>query len=313
MSRNAISWRGNQLTFAASAPLFWTFFALILLLMMLVWIYKEKTSAYFQNVTRIMFMPKRIFEIFSGIAIITFTLIRVLFLELDDYAQKWEYFQLHFCRFFVFIIGVLLIINKKHYIKYFGILSMLGGLIGILFADLKNSAELINADLAYELTRSPANGKPGLEWGHDSYFWWDFIFAHNFVLIASFMLFIVSGKKAKIDQQALFISIVGMTILTAIVFWLNIVMDYIAPVQWKSNWFYLGSQGINTLGKYSKWPYSFFVLWPAGVFASIIFTFLYFAQDKIHFEFSAKGLPKKIKIVKSQNWEYFISKKLYTK
>lgn len=307
MYRSFWAWRGNVMTAEASSWLYYLLFVFVLSILCVGWIYKKQLTNYWTHKTKILYMPKRIFEILSGLFIIIFMIIRIIILEFDDAPYKWEYIPLHFCRMFVLIAGILLIIDKKHWVKYVGFFAILGGLIGLLLPDIKNTPESIAMDQTYNSLRSPIDLQNlGKNLGMDNYHWWDYILAHSFVVLTYFSFYVVVDKKSRVDKTTFILSVIGLVILTIVVFFINWIIDAtVTDFAWRSNWFFLGKKGIDTLGQLTQWPIGVFTLLILGFVAILITLGIYFIQAKVDFKFNNKGFVTKVLIKKSANWHFF--------
>lgn len=305
-----IDWRGNKVTFEQSRWLYFTIIGIVVFSILLVWIYKQKITQYFANTTTILKIKNRHFEILVGISIMVATLIRIIILEIGDYILKWEYIPLHFCRFFFISLGYILIFDKKHWIKYFGIFSIMGGIIALSFGFLGYSKEFADIDLAYPETRNvlSANRQPGFNWGYDTVHWWDYLFMHLFVIVAPVIIWRSVANSIYISKKSAIYSALSLSIFAVFIFFLNFIVSIFNPPVWfEPNWFYLGKSGINTLGILTKWYYSIFTMIILGNIANFIFIIFYFLQDKIEFVNKETSFwkIKKIKLKKSNTWLLF--------
>ncbi|VEU63266.1 TMEM164 family acyltransferase [Mycoplasmopsis bovirhinis] len=299
-------YRRNIADFSSSRPLFLSFFVLSLFVILFLYIYLKRVYNYFnQEGKKFIFKTLSLENLFVAIGIFTtiYNLIRLGFLIGIDYPYKWELFPLHLCRFFSFTIPLLYIFKKGPKINMVSILAVFGAIFGFLFADLGADPVATQIDREYnnlkEGTREWNNA--GFNLGYDNVLFWDFIFAHSFVLIMPVFTHIVYGPKAKIKLRnfvqgsALMLGMLVLVLIGNIVLFQGIKnSNNRVQIQWTSNWFYLGAKGINTLGKLSKWPFSPIIFGLAGVLVNILGYIFYMFMSSIDFEFNKYYMPNKV-------------------
>ncbi|MGY6172292.1 YwaF family protein [Candidatus Mycoplasma pogonae] len=305
MGLSSISWRGNINTSEQSSWLYTILTVLCFVAVIAILIAKQPLYRVWQNKTTVFKIPRTWFERLVGIVILFFMILRIIFFEIDDAPYKWEYIPLHFCRFFIVVIAVSLIVNRSEWIRYYGFFAFVGGCIGLIFSDVKNSPSKILLDQTYNSVRNPATERVGSNWGMDNYFWWDFILAHSFAIIAPVFLFIINRDKAKVTKNSLFYACVSLNLLTFLVIGLNYGVATSHHPGWNPNWFYMGKDGIGTLGALSRPPHSLYLFIILGWIASYAAFGVYALQDKLLINFSSKTPKTSVKIIKSHNWEVF--------
>ncbi|UWD34215.1 TMEM164 family acyltransferase [Mesomycoplasma molare] len=306
---NFFSWRRNVATFEESKSLFYVICFLLISITFFLWIYKSKIKEYFNQNKKFLFHTFDKDTLFSviGYIVLFFNVIRIIILLLTDYPWKWELFPIHLCRFFTFYIAFVLIFKKAKLIEYIAILAILGGLAGILFANLGEVKEFIDQDRIYNSFKEGTIEweRAGLNLGYDSYLYWDFILAHTFVIVMPVFLSLAYSETIKINirsqvQGYIYLVIIG--IFTFLLAWiLNSIGEKSDNPKIKiildANWLYLGKTGINTLGSLSQWPFaiiSFSIIVP--ILWSLSY-FVYLLLSCIEFEISEKLLIKKIRFL----------------
>ncbi|WP_322935878.1 hypothetical protein RRG37_03535 [Mycoplasmopsis felis] len=303
------TWRFNQISFDDSKILFNVILSIILLSVVVLWVYKSKITLFFANKDKkYLFAKLYLDQVLQIVGVITLLLnfSRSIWLFTTDYPWKWELIPIHLCRLSMTIMGFLFIFKKSHWIKYFSIISIIGAIAALLFANLGYVKELVEQDRNYNnLTPGTIRyEKAGVDVGYDTIIFWDFLIAHWYVLIVPVFIHIIKPEQTKLTIKTLLIGMLLALSTTILIFFINWTVFGITKaitnnnkkisIAWNSNWFYLGQTGIKTLGPLSRWPWSVFGF--TLVFIILIFVFygLYILLRCIDIQINKYYLPNKI-------------------
>ncbi|MGX9383095.1 MULTISPECIES: YwaF family protein [unclassified Mycoplasma] len=255
-------WAGGHWNFEQSKPLYYSLVALVALTCILLWLFRSLIRQRYEKRTQILGLKKTSFwTLFGTISLICF-FGRLLILFTNGFPNYWEIIPLHYCRLFIFLVILSIIFNRFDYSKYYCIFAYIGALIAFSLTDLANN----------EFWQRANHGIP-IHWGLDSFAFWDFFFAHAFLLIMSTLITILG--KQKVTKTVIKDSLITMILIAILVFSLNYLTTKItADVRWHANWFYMGIDQANSqkdsLGILTRWPYHLFLY--IGIF--IIFYFI---------------------------------------
>lgn len=267
---------------------YWTFVAFVLLSWVLLWVFrriirnnyllKESFTANNHNVFVTWFM--------LGFVILVFQIVRTVWVVEKSSDSIWEAVPLQFCRITLMIITILLMTNKTKYIAYITPYSTLAASLALIIREIPD------------------------ECGMDTYFYWDFLIVHAFILL--FPMVISSLYKIEFTFVDSLIRIACIFAFTLLAFFINWITFKFAPSNWKSNYFFTGKNEINTfsglLGKASNWPYNLFTYTFIGILWEVVAIVVYCFQDKIFID--KIGNLWILKIQKSENFtNYFDFKK----
>ncbi|WP_406615083.1 YwaF family protein [Mycoplasmopsis hyopharyngis] len=268
---------------------YWTFVAFALLTWVLLWV--------FRRIIRNNFLLKESFttnehNVFAtwitlGLVILAFQIVRIAWVVEKSSDRIWESIPLQFCRLTLMIITILLLSNKTKYIAYITPYSTLAASLALILREIPD------------------------ECGMDTYFYWDFLIIHTFILL--FPMVISSLYKIEFTFVHSLIRIASLFAFTLLAFFINWITFKFAPSNWKSNYFFTGKNEINSfsslLGKASNWPYNLFTYTFIGIIWEVIAVFIYCVQDKIFID--KIGNLWILKIQKSENYvKYFDFKKI---
>ncbi|WP_338867349.1 YwaF family protein [[Mycoplasma] gypis] len=289
------NWQGGYLTFHQSSWFFFLVVAIVLCVCALLWLFRKPIYYKYENTQTILKMSKKTFWLIVGIIAACFTIFRIIVLFLNHYPNRWEIIPLHYCRLFLVFIILSLVFNRIDLSKYYGIFEVVGVLIAFGFTDLSSN----------EKWRSLSADHSDIFWGFDSFVFWDFLFAHSFIIIMCFLLMILSSAKQ--TKKTVFISVVAMFLIALSVLVLNYITFKYAQNTWKSNWFYLGMQEVNSLselfGKLSRQPYLFLIACFSIMCLYALALLIFFSASKI----SLQKVENKWKFIvsKSVAWNDF--------
>ncbi|WP_165381425.1 YwaF family protein [Mycoplasmopsis phocirhinis] len=266
-------WQGENKLFhfeGISLATFNMIFSLAVLTMIMMWIFKKPISRSFNNKDKhLLFLTKKQLFRLIGSIILIFMLARIILIITIKYPTQWEVLPLHLCRFMLFLSALSLIFNKTHYVKYFGHIAIVGAMIA-----------LSRPDFDFE------NGLKPFRTGLDSYYFWDHITTHSFLLILTSFLYVVSSSKFK--AKDLLYTMLFFLITTIIIFIINWISDVYAPTSWKTNYFYLGQDAYNTqkdvLGVLSKWPFNLFTWTTLGAGVAVVSILFWIWQDNFYLD-----------------------------
>ncbi|WP_117274937.1 TMEM164 family acyltransferase [Mycoplasmopsis edwardii] len=290
-------WRHNVVDFKTARPLFLGFFALSLLIIFILWIYRDSINRYLNKEGKKFIFNKldldQLFVVIGATALF-FNVIRLIFLFAIDFPWKSEIIPLQLCRFFTFFIPILFLFKKGHYIKMFSIIAIIGAIMGFAFANLGVIKQFVEDDRLYNNLQpgTVEYQKAGFNVGYDNIMYWDFILAHSFILIISVFTHIAYGEKAKINLFYLIRGAIYILIYTFALFFLNWIFNSIGmassnpkvKVGLDANWLYLGQAGISVLGPLSKWPVALPVFIVFGIIIYLLICGLYLVLTAIKFE-----------------------------
>ncbi|WP_322949774.1 YwaF family protein [Mycoplasmopsis cynos] len=311
-------WRRNEIDFTTAKPLFFSFFIISLIAMLFMWIYKERINKYFTSENKkFLFKTLNLDQLFIviGIVAIFFNIVRLIILLVLDFPWKSELIPLQLCRFFTYFIPLLFIFKRARNINLFSIIAILGAIIGYAFANLGPNEQFIKDDIMYHNLQpgSIEYQKAGYNVGYDNFIYWDFIFAHSFILIITVLTHIIYGEQAKITHSVFIKGGIYIILMAILVFFGNWILNTIAnnasnvriKIALDANWFYLGQVGINVLGSLSKWPISLPIFVIFGTFAYIIGYIIYILLSCISISINNYYLPNKIifSSFKKKFWE----------
>ncbi|QEA01809.1 YwaF family protein [Mesomycoplasma hyorhinis] len=309
MNTNAFNWRGNQIDFADSKVVFFLIVAIAFLVLFLIYILRFKIRNFYNDHPIII---KYLFK-FVAIAIFLFSWVsRVVVLESYDYIYKWEYLPLHLCRLMMVVVVVVLFFNKIEYIRFFVIPSFLGAFLALLFADISRTNDTILDDLAYNKGSTITWSRQGIDWGYDSYLFWEYLITHLIVLIFPFLLQMMQSNKFRITSKVVLQSAFIIFVCVILMFTLNWTFSAVSEsthnikyqIAYNANWFYFGKKGLAVLGVISQWPYQLFGL---SIIFFLAFWIIWIITIFIKsFEFEDKKIRlHNFKTTFKDNWERF--------
>ncbi|MEE3928561.1 YwaF family protein [Mycoplasmopsis ciconiae] len=305
---------GNNLPWdGISKKIFFVVSLLLVIAFILVSLFKRPIYNSYHNKANkyLFFKNERTLNFVIGISTLAFVLVRIGILATSNFPNKWEIIPLHLCRLNIVIFSILLIINKTKYLKYILFTSVVGALIALALPDLSSKTNEIVKVNGVIQQLSPKGEFTFNGAGLDNYFFYDYLLAHGFILIAPLVFFILNNQKISLRDFVIMLAIIlGLIIFT---FTLNSILDNVIPAdskykEWRSNWFYNGTNEVNS--KFSRlikpitlWPYMIFTqLFFANLFMFAVLG-IYMFQDKLSVTIEDKKL--KFKIIESQKWNYF--------
>ncbi|EIE40374.1 hypothetical protein MCANUF31_00833 [Mycoplasmopsis canis UF31] len=303
-----LHYRRNIVDFESSKGIFYIFFGIAIFIVLIMFIYRKKIHTYFnESQRRFIFNLLSLEELLMLIGFIAlfFNFLRLFFLIFIDFPFKSELIPLHLCRFFTFLIPVLFIFRKGYKINLFSPIAIIGAVLGFLFVNLGVIPEVIADDIKYHdlVPGTKEYELAGYNVGYDGVMFWDFILAHSFVFIIPVFTHIIYGEKAKITTSVFLRGAMYLLTLLCIVVILNVILYFVTKnlddktkIEWNSNWFYLGSTGISTLGKFSMWPLSPLIFSIAGIFVYILLYILYITLTCVEFEINKYLMITKVRI-----------------
>ncbi|VEU78157.1 YwaF family protein [Mycoplasmopsis columbinasalis] len=275
---------GNRLPLSGlSTIIYFSLVTLTVLSCVLLWFLKSSVKKQYSMHSTILGMRKITFWRVFGLLTIIFAMGRSVVLAVNDFPNLWEVIPLHLCRTAIFLIGIILIFNKLHWIKYFGSISLLGAFIAISY---------------------PGAGQ---NIGVDSFYFWDYYVAHTFLcLITSYLIIVV---KAKYTFKDTIVTINIIFVYCVILFVINYITDISnsVPERWKANYLYLGltqsKQDISFLAQILVWPYNFFIVTGVLIAYIPISILIWCLQNKLNIRLENKKL--KISIRHSRTWRKY--------
>ncbi|MBN3534523.1 TMEM164 family acyltransferase [Mycoplasma procyoni] len=271
---NFFYWRHNQASFEESKPLFLGIFGVVMFILILSWLFKSKIQAYFNSDPNKKYLFKTLSKdnlfVVIGVFAFAFNLLRIILIGVWDYPWKYEMLPLHLCRLLLVTTSLIFIFKRAYFVKYFSIVAFWGAVAAFVFANIGVIPEYVKSDIIYNNIQpdSPLYKNAGLNLGYDNMLYWDFILAHSFVLYVPVLAHFAYKEKSFIDLRSILIGTFVLTVAAVVIFFLNWIFNAIGnsssnpkvKIALDANWFYLGQEGIGSLGKLSRWPQSLFFI-----------------------------------------------------
>lgn len=330
------SWSGTKAYWDSNLPAFikngnfFFIFAIVVLFLLFVgmWVLKRQIIAKYKLSLQNNSNFYKYFHMTLGITILLWMIGRSLIIYfVMGYPRYWETIPVHFCRLMGIMLGVLLITNKLKYIKYVAPLAVLGTLMALLSPDLtmevyfdKNvsqsdldalSAQKIFLSGRDQYINFKVEEAFKLRWGIFNFIFWDYFFFHTFLLAAFVTINFLNPGKLGLKE-------ISKTLLVCFMFVgamasINHLLDNspAVSINWKSNYWYLGTNKINNLSTlvppFTEFPFSIFTFVLVGVAYLLFVSFMLALQDKVYINVFAKGKQVKFKIIESENYLYWKS------
>ena len=250
------TWQGNKL----QAP-FWANFiglGLVVLIIFYMWARRYKIAENYEQQTRKFYIFGNTDIMLKAVSLIWLALgiTKTVFIILSGYPLVWEHIPFHMCRLHAYIIPLLILFNKKEWMKYIVYPALIGSMFGMGFwrIDFSDSTFPIN-ELAKE------NGFTFYRLGPDSLIWWEFWVTHIFVAIMP--IYVLIANTYRIRTRDLTFTLIGYSIIFILLFIVNwLTKEFATNPAWQTNYFYVGDKNANAytdaLGPISNWPYSLF-------------------------------------------------------
>lgn len=209
------------------------------------------------------------------------------------YPLYWEIIPLHFCRFFLLMISISLILRKIDWIRYFGLYMIIGAIIAISIADLGNSDFWQKRGGKFD--------------GVDSYPFWDFYIIHiSGILLSTFFLLVI---EERINKHSILVSLSILGAGLIFFFFVNWILGSVIENDgWWANFWYVGLDKSNSvivylkfLGPLANWPFPLFVWAITGILLVISLNAIYFLLDMIEINWDFKKNEYKFFYFKSSN------------
>ncbi|WP_029512779.1 YwaF family protein [Mycoplasmopsis iners] len=264
-SGNGIEW------LPTSKIIFYAISLTVILIAFLLWFFKRPIRRHFLQKDRIMWMSKRTFWTVFGSISLVMVGVRSAILAFNNFPNKWEIIPLHLCRLMLIFTSIILIINKLHWIKYFGPFAIVGAIVALLIP---------------EMPKQDWQKTSGV--GVDNFYFWDFVFAHVYVLIVPIIIYCsIKHKYTFKDTLITFGLFAG---LATLMFIINLTTNLIpgVPKPWKSNYFYLGMTEYNSQKELLKtathWPFNFISFLTCIIIYIFLFILLWCFQSKFYID-----------------------------
>lgn len=289
LKHNFLSWTGTDGNYAQNLHITKIMFTIALILTILFviiwWIFKRQIYAHWQK-----HKPS---ERVQGILIRTMgallligMLLRSLNMGLHHYPRIWETIPLHFCRLIGVCFGIIFLLNKPRWMKYFATPAYIGAFIALIIPDLKI---VYTPDQTFEVFGEHfTNGKDVVYYvAWNNVIFWEWLGLHMFMIISASVVSVLYPykltKKDVIQQCKIFM------VFLLVTFTINTFTDGLAPLEWKSNYFYTGFDKYNgfsnLLGPLLHWPFSLFTMSVAIFAYAYLAAYIFDIQDRIHFNF----------------------------
>ncbi|VEU75244.1 Integral membrane protein (intg_mem_TP0381) [Mycoplasmopsis maculosa] len=285
------------------------FFTLIYISSFLIFLFRIPIRNSYKRKQKILGLKKKNFWKLIGWITLFFICLRsitFLFIEIygtNDYkidpidnivkSKLWEFIPLHFCRIILLFIAFSLITYKLNLVKYFAYLGFLAGVVATIIPGLYNYS------------------------GFDSWWYWDYILAHGYVVFMIILLWIIVNPKYTLKDTLISLSI--SLLIGIFMFLINLitynVAIYIYPNDFEqrfkivSNYWYLGineyNEFQNLLGVLTKWPYSLLGWTLIGIILFIICIILSSFLSKVKIIRDANSRKLKFIFTKSKYWFFY--------
>ncbi|MGL5205400.1 MAG: hypothetical protein ACRC7B_00600 [Metamycoplasmataceae bacterium] len=293
-----LSWQGNKITYDNSWVFVMIFHIIVILSCIFSFLSKDWWHNKYQSNSIIFIKGTQLF----GIFIVFLMMFRIMVLTLGDYPNLWELIPLNFNKLFILLISISLAIRKIEYAKYFAIFSIISGIMGMYITNLSNSEYWSQFG--------------GVEIGYDNYFFWDYFIIHSSSVVLPF--FIMTFLKPTFYKKEVLYFILVMSVITIIIFLLNLALSKSSNPRWRANWFFLGIPEVNEvvldmlsfLGPLVGYPTILFTFIVFGIIFYSLSTFIYLNSDRVIFtwykdhKFHYSIHPD---FVPSRNMYYFIN------
>ncbi|MHA0272719.1 TMEM164 family acyltransferase [Mycoplasma sp. 48589B] len=313
LKHSFLSWTGTNGNYESNLSITLLLMKIVLVLTVLFvalfWIFKRQIYASWQK-NQPSVKVQGILIRCVGFLLLLGMFLRSLNMGLTHYPRIWESLPLHFCRLVGLCIGVILLFNKPRAIKYVASAAYLGAFIALAIPDVKIIYTPTESFTAFGETFTAGKS-------HINYVAWNNVYFYDLVGLHVFMIVSVTVvsvlypyKLTKVDvfnQCKLFASFL------LVVFVINAFTDNLAPIEWKSNYFYTGLDEYNgfssLLGPLLHWPFSLITLSVIGVIYFFFTAWIFDLQDRLVFSFgkgkkfitiqeSSKGFISSMKRVK---------------
>ncbi|MFV8474481.1 YwaF family protein [Mycoplasma sp. Z631] len=284
-----LSWTGTDNNFASNLSITLILMKLGLIatviFVVLWWMFKRQIAASWQNNKP----SEKVQEILiraTGILLLLGMFLRSLNMGLSHYPRIWESIPLHFCRLVGLCIGFTLALNKPKALRYFASPAYLGAFIALAIPDVKIVFTPSETFTVFgQSFQAGVNVTYYVAW--NNVYFYDLMGLHVFMIVSVSVCAVLypykMTKKDVVTQCKIFLSF----LLT--VFTINAFTDALAPIEWKSNYFYTGMNQYNgfanLIGPLLRWPISLVTLSVFGAFYFFASAYLFELQDKIVFSF----------------------------
>ncbi|OAB48908.1 YwaF family protein [Mycoplasmopsis gallinarum] len=263
---NEIPWRG------ISQYLFYIVILFCFILMISFWLFHRLIGPWYQKLlVKYNKSIKAFWSTVGGITLI-FVIFRSIVLVLSDFPNLWEAIPLHFCRLMLIWIALTLIFNKFNWLKYFAAFSILGGLVALAMPDfLKNP--------------STKEVRVGL----DSFYYWDFLLAHFYVVVMPVLLLTLYPQKLTFKESIkTFLIFFTLSVLMLIINWIT--NDLTPDNKWSSNYFFLEQIPLKVNIKFAgsvnnKWvfrAYHLILFAIVGIIYIALYSMIWNILDKVY-------------------------------
>ncbi|WP_416737960.1 YwaF family protein [Mycoplasmopsis meleagridis] len=269
---------------------FYIFSVIAVLILFLVWFLHNLIYRNYQNREKIIGLNKNVFMFLFGAFTIVGMFARSFILAINKYPYLWEILPLHLCRLMILFTAICLLINKQKWVKYFLPFSILGALLALFMPDMVKVQE-----------------QKVLLVGYDNFYYWDYILAHYYALIVPSIIYAIN--KNNYEFKDTLTTFVIFFILGTVMFLINYFTNVNSFVKenWKSNYFYLGTNEYNTLselfGHYSHWPLNYVIYVLVIIVYILLYVFLFWAQSNFFIDKEEKKWI--FKIAKNEEWENY--------
>ncbi|MFV8483147.1 hypothetical protein ACM0JF_02060 [Mycoplasma sp. 654] len=290
LKHSFLSWTGTDNNFASnlSITLILMKIGLIatVLFVILWWMFKRQIQASWQR-NKPSAKVQEIIIRATGILLLIGMFLRSLNMGLSHYPRIWESIPLHFCRLVGLCIGITLALNKPKALRFFASAAYLGAFIALAIPDVKIVYTPRETFTVYgQSFQAGVDVTYYVAW--NNVYFYDLMGLHVFIIVSVSVFAVLYPYKMTVSDVITQCKIFLAFLLT--VFTINAFTDALAPIEWKSNYFYTGMDQYNgfsnLLGPLLHWPINLVTLSILGSLYFFASAFLFELQDKIAFSFN---------------------------
>ncbi|QNM93896.1 YwaF family protein [Mycoplasma sp. Pen4] len=256
--------------------------SLVLLTSLLLWIFKRQIHQIFVK-RNLSLKTQAIITRSIGAFMVTLMIIRIVMLGITDYPRPWELIPLHFCRLIALFVGVILLMNKPQWLKYFVAMAFLGAIIAFGTPDTKIAfVPKENITLSDQTLQA---GKTYYAWiSYNNFSFWDFIIIHSLIILIPVIFGILYPYNITFKDSLITIAIFsGLLIFTFIINWTTDSIATDGDFTWKTNFFYTARDTNVNAFVIKPWPIVLLISIIFGALYVFLASGIFYVQDKLVF------------------------------
>ena len=249
MKRGFFGFLGNHLSYTIYDKVFWIILTIICLFLIMV--FKSKLASWYYK------KDHKKDHIILGILFLCMNFSSRIIYWVGGYPHYWELLPFNLCRFTFLLLGIFLVINKPDLIKWIVIPMFFGASIAIMAGALDSNSQ-------FNWLNHKPKPFPVYSDGIDNYFYWDYYITHLVLVISAVGLWSVRKWKFSVKDMLCFCP--GFTIVTIIMFCINLIINNIDPSMY-ADYFFMGKHSafefpkwLGILGKFPWKVIPFFIL-----------------------------------------------------